>query len=74
MRSLYARQLFVTFTTNNQQVPSIKPDELLVKVRAASLCHSDLMLFEPNDQGLNLGSGDPFTMVRAFLSLHKSLI
>ena len=45
------------------QIPSIKPDELLVKVRAASLCHSDLMLFEPNDQGLVLGTGEPFTMV-----------
>ena len=35
-------------------VPSIKLDELLVKVRSASLCHSDLMLFEPNEQGLIL--------------------
>lgn len=36
-------------------VPSIEPDELLVKVSSASLCHSDLMLFEPNEQGLILG-------------------
>ncbi|TKA72396.1 hypothetical protein B0A55_05860 [Friedmanniomyces simplex] len=47
---------------NEIPVPSIKPDEILVKVRAASLCHSDLMLFEPNDQGLVLGDGEPFTM------------
>jgi propanol-preferring alcohol dehydrogenase len=46
------------------QIPSIKPDEILVKVKAASLCHSDLMLFEPNEQGLTLGEDKPFTMVR----------
>lgn len=34
-----------------------------MKVRSASLCHSDLMLLEPNDQGLKLGEGEPFTMV-----------
>lgn len=39
------------------------PDEILVKITAASLCHSDLMLFESNDLGLNFGEGDPFTMV-----------
>lgn len=44
------------------QVPSIKRDEILVKITAASLCHSDLMLFETNEQGLKLGAGDPFTM------------
>jgi propanol-preferring alcohol dehydrogenase len=42
-------------------IPSIKPDELLVKVRSASLCHSDLMLFEPNEQGLIL-TDKPVTM------------
>jgi propanol-preferring alcohol dehydrogenase len=42
-------------------VPSIKPDELLVKVSSASLCHSDLMLFEPNEQGLIL-TDKPVTM------------
>ncbi|KAK1019268.1 hypothetical protein LTR54_001083 [Friedmanniomyces endolithicus] len=47
---------------NEIPIPTIKPDEILVKVRAASLCHSDLMLFEPNEQGLVLGEGDPFTM------------
>lgn len=41
----------------------MKPDEILVKITSASLCHSDLMLFESNDQGLKLGEGDPFTMV-----------
>lgn len=49
--------------TDSHQIPSIKADEILVKVRAASLCHSDLMLFEPNDQGLNLGEAKPYTMV-----------
>ncbi|KAK3631856.1 hypothetical protein LTR56_016634 [Elasticomyces elasticus] len=47
---------------NEIPVPDIKPDEILVKVRAASLCHSDLMLFEPNEAGLTLGEGGPFTM------------
>ncbi|EME79360.1 uncharacterized protein MYCFIDRAFT_34609 [Pseudocercospora fijiensis CIRAD86] len=47
---------------NEIPVPSIKPYEILVKVKAASLCHSDLMLFEENEQGLKLGSGEPFTM------------
>ena len=42
-------------------LPSIKPDELLVKVRSTSLCHSDLMLFEPNKQGLIL-TDKPVTM------------
>jgi alcohol dehydrogenase, propanol-preferring len=42
-------------------VPSIKPDELLVEVSSASLCHSDLMLFEPNEQGLIL-TDKPVTM------------
>lgn len=46
-----------------RQVPTIKSDEILVKITAASLCHSDLMLFETNEQGLKLGDGDPFTMV-----------
>jgi propanol-preferring alcohol dehydrogenase len=42
-------------------IPSIKPDELLVKVRSASLCHSDLMLFELNKPGLIL-TDKPVTM------------
>jgi alcohol dehydrogenase, propanol-preferring len=37
-------------------IPECKPDELLIKIKCASLCHSDVMLFEPNDQGLTLGS------------------
>lgn len=51
------------FSNMLPQVPSIKPDEILVKITSASLCHSDLMLFETNEQGLKLGEGDPFTMV-----------
>ncbi|KAK3649601.1 hypothetical protein LTR56_006784 [Elasticomyces elasticus] len=47
---------------NEIPVPDIKSDEILVKVRAASLCHSDLMLFEANEAGLTLGEGGPFTM------------
>jgi alcohol dehydrogenase, propanol-preferring len=50
---------------NEIPIPSIKPDELLVKVRSASLCHSDLMLFEDNEAGLTLGEGGPFTMAIA---------
>lgn len=42
---------------NSIPVPTIKQNELLVKVRSASLCHSDLMLFEPNEQGLLTGDG-----------------
>lgn len=42
-------------------VPSPRPNELLVKIACASLCHSDVMLFEPNDQGLVLGA-DPVTI------------
>lgn len=42
-------------------VPTIKAGELLVKVSSASLCHSDLMLFEPNEQGLIL-TDKPVTM------------
>lgn len=43
-------------------VPSIQPDELLVKVHAATLCHSDLMLFEQTKGGPVTGP-DPITMV-----------
>ena len=32
----------------------------LVKVAFASLYHGDLMLYDTNEQGLNLGPGDPF--------------
>ncbi|KAJ1329776.1 propanol-preferring alcohol dehydrogenase [Microdochium nivale] len=35
---------------NEIPIPSPGPDELLVKVLCASLCHSDLMIFEANDK------------------------
>lgn len=46
---------------NEVPMPKPKPNELLVKVACASLCHSDIMMFEPNDQGLILGQG-PVTL------------
>lgn len=46
---------------NEIPVPSPRDHELLVKVVCASLCHSDVMLFEPNDQGLILGQ-NPVTI------------
>lgn len=66
MRYRYSRHLQHDWqcSSDKWQIPSIKPDEILVKVRAASLCHSDLMLFEPNEQGLVFGDDGPFTMVR----------
>ena len=33
----------------------------LVRVAFASLYHGDLMLYDTNGQGLDLGPGDPFT-------------
>jgi len=48
------------------QVPSIKPDEILVKVCLATLCHSDLMLFEQSKGGPEV-SKEPVTMVRQAL-------
>ena len=50
-----------TVSVRQIPVPSIRVDELLVKVSSASLCHSDMMLFEPNEQGLIL-SEKPVTM------------
>jgi len=46
---------------NTIPVPTPKPNELLVKVASASLCHSDVMHFEPNDSGLKLGK-NPVTI------------
>ncbi|KAF2273931.1 GroES-like protein [Westerdykella ornata] len=46
---------------NEIPIPEPEDHELLVKVSCASLCHSDLMLFEPNDQGLILGQ-NPHTI------------
>jgi hypothetical protein len=39
---------------NHVPIPEPREHELLVKIKNASLCHSDVMLFEPNDQGLIL--------------------
>ncbi|KAF2424496.1 GroES-like protein [Tothia fuscella] len=46
---------------NEIPVPSPGQNQLLVKIACASLCHSDVMLFEPNDQGLITGQ-NPVTM------------
>lgn len=46
---------------NEVPIPSPEAHELLVKVSCASLCHSDVMLFEPNEQGLILGK-NPVTI------------
>jgi propanol-preferring alcohol dehydrogenase len=43
---------------NEIPIPTPGPKQLLVKIKCASLCHSDVMLFESNDQGLILGE-DP---------------
>ncbi|KAF2115234.1 chaperonin 10-like protein [Lophiotrema nucula] len=46
---------------NEVPIPEPQEHEVLVKVACASLCHSDVMLFEPNDQGLILGK-NPVTI------------
>ncbi|ORY04288.1 chaperonin 10-like protein, partial [Clohesyomyces aquaticus] len=46
---------------NEIPIPEPRDHEVLVKVACASLCHSDVMLFEPNDQGLILGQ-NPVTI------------
>jgi propanol-preferring alcohol dehydrogenase len=46
---------------NEIPVPEPREHEILVKIVCASLCHSDVMLFEPNDQGLVLGQ-NPVTI------------
>ncbi|KAL5120946.1 hypothetical protein ACEQ8H_001134 [Pleosporales sp. CAS-2024a] len=46
---------------NEIPIPEPGAHELLVKMSCASLCHSDMMLFEPNDQGLILGK-NPVTI------------
>lgn len=46
---------------NEIPIPTPGPGKILVKIACASLCHSDVMLFEPNDQGLLLGN-KPVTM------------
>lgn len=46
---------------NEIPIPTPGSGKILVKIACASLCHSDVMLFEPNDQGLLLGN-KPVTM------------
>ncbi|OAL51939.1 GroES-like protein [Pyrenochaeta sp. DS3sAY3a] len=46
---------------NTIPIPTPRDHELLIKISCASLCHSDVMLFEPNDQGLILGN-NPVTI------------
>ncbi|KIW06044.1 uncharacterized protein PV09_03220 [Verruconis gallopava] len=46
---------------NEVPIPTPGPGKLLVQIKSASLCHSDVMMFEPNDQGLILGK-NPVTM------------
>ncbi|KAL6707559.1 hypothetical protein ACN47E_003908 [Coniothyrium glycines] len=46
---------------NEIPIPEPQAHEILVKIGCASLCHSDVMLFEPNDQGLILGQ-NPVTI------------
>lgn len=47
---------------NNIPIPTPKDDEILIKVHSSSLCHSDVMLLEPNESGLILGDGSPVTI------------
>jgi D-arabinose 1-dehydrogenase-like Zn-dependent alcohol dehydrogenase len=52
-----------SFHVNQIPVPSItNPHQLLVRLYTASLCHSDLMLLEPNEQGLSLNEEKPVTI------------
>jgi len=43
---------------NTIPVPRPNKDQLLIKISCASLCHSDLMLLEPNEAGIPMGHGD----------------
>jgi len=47
-----------TVSVNTVPLPTPSTDQLLIKVSSASLCHSDLMLFEPTEAGIVLGDGD----------------
>jgi propanol-preferring alcohol dehydrogenase len=51
-----------SITVNQIPLPQPGKDQLLIKVASASLCHSDLMLLEPNDAGIVLGDGRPVTV------------
>ncbi|EAT89468.2 hypothetical protein SNOG_02737 [Parastagonospora nodorum SN15] len=47
---------------NEVPIPTPQAHELLVKMSCASLCHSDTMLFVPNEQGLILGPNPVVTI------------
>jgi D-arabinose 1-dehydrogenase-like Zn-dependent alcohol dehydrogenase len=51
-----------SISVNTIPIPKPTKDQLLIKVASASLCHSDLMLFEPNETGLMLGDGRSITI------------
>lgn len=51
-----------SISVNEVPLPVPSKDQLLIKIAAASLCHSDMMLLEPNDTGLILGDGKPVTI------------
>lgn len=51
-----------SITVNSIPLPAPSKDQLFIKVASASLCHSDLMLLEPNEAGIVLGDGSPVTI------------
>ncbi|RDW72200.1 NAD(P)-binding Rossmann-fold containing protein-11 [Coleophoma crateriformis] len=51
-----------SISVNTVPLPTPSKDQLLIKVASASLCHSDLMLLEPNDTGIVMGDGTPITI------------
>jgi propanol-preferring alcohol dehydrogenase len=46
-------------SVNTTPLPTPSKDQLLIKVASASLCHSDLILLEPNETRLLLCDGRP---------------
>jgi alcohol dehydrogenase, propanol-preferring len=47
---------------NEIPIPQPQPHEVLVKIKCASLCHSDVMLFAPNDALQMTKDAKPITM------------
>ncbi|KAI0139682.1 chaperonin 10-like protein [Pestalotiopsis sp. NC0098] len=47
---------------NEVPIPQPKPHEVLVQIKCASLCHSDVMLFAPNDALQMTKDAKPITM------------
>lgn len=47
---------------NDIPIPEPQPHEILVKILCASLCHSDLMLFAPNEALSMTKDVQPITM------------